>query len=459
MTSPAMSYQITGEYVDFEPEIKEEIKIWIKNPEDDTIKEMLTKLELKIDDLRNVNALRMLKRLQGQTSASRKHALSRLHEDESDEAQTASITIEEKVEDRWYKKLLTKVKADPSKYPYHKAVGSTLYHYRPVPFTDDVIDDQDSWKLIVPREKRQQVLFECHEEPTPGHLGRHKTYERLAMRYYWPSAHRDVTKYVRKCQICQQCKVQQLAPAGLMGRNPEIGHSVRHKEAEAALIAEEDEARIAWAMRMENLSGIRDKATENSQRAQERQARYYNKKRRDVTFKINDRVLRPNRILSSSVKGIAAKLGRKFRGPCRVSKVLGSNVYQLIGEKGELVEKFTASDLKPYYGKSSAAVSDERKSTTNDVTSDKLSMNSNMVNDEIATKAKITAPRKPRVAASPKSIKISKHKKTMPSKQNSNSKLTPTRDNDNSVDMTSATAPRLTRAQAARINERRGKAT
>ncbi|KAL7296783.1 hypothetical protein TKK_0010186 [Trichogramma kaykai] len=116
--------------------------------------------------------------------------------------------------------LLMKVKADPSKYPYHKAVGSTLYHYRPDPFIDDVIDDQDAWKLIVPREKRQQVLFECHEEPTSGHLGRHKTYERLAMRYYWPSAHRDVTKYVRECQICQQCKVQQLAPAGLMGWRP-----------------------------------------------------------------------------------------------------------------------------------------------------------------------------------------------------------------------------------------------
>ncbi|KAL7296181.1 hypothetical protein TKK_0010721 [Trichogramma kaykai] len=508
-------------------------------------------------------------------------ALSRLHEDESDEAQIASITIDEKVEDNWYKKLLTKVKADPSKYPYHKAVGSTLYHYRPDPFIDDVTDDQDAWKLIVPREKRQQVLFECHEEPISGHLGRHKTYERLAMRYYWPSAHRDVTKYVHECQICQQCKVQH--PAGRMGRrpitrpwcvvagdtmgpfprsaqgneyiiifmdlftrwieaipvrkanarkvrkhllervflrfgapeifhsdngteyknnlvdelltergvihstipiytananpvervnrtyktmmisyieenhktwdehiyeltfafntavhdstgvspaflnlgrNPEIGHSVRRKEAEAALIAEEDEARIAWAIRMENLSGIRDKATENSQRAQERQAQYYNKKRRDVAFKVNDTVLRRNRILSSGAKGIAAKLGRKFRGPCKISKVLGSNVYQLIGEKGELVEKVTASDLKPYYGKSSTAVNDERKSAANDVTSDKLSMNSNTVDGERATKA----------------YNKKKSKNTL--------------ENKSEEARLSACAPRLTRAQAKKLEER-----
>ncbi|CAB0031259.1 unnamed protein product [Trichogramma brassicae] len=162
-------------------------------------------------------------------------------------------------------------------------------------------------------------------------------------------------------------------------------------------------------MRMENLSGIRDKATENSQQAQERQAQYYNKKRRDVTFKANDKVWRRNRILSSGAKGIAAKLGRRFRGPCKVSKVLGSNVYQLIGESGELVEKVTASDLKPCYSRSStaesdernsatanvtsvksttAAVSDERKSAATDVTSGELSATSNKNDGKIATKAK-----------------------------------------------------------------------
>ncbi|CAB0036627.1 unnamed protein product [Trichogramma brassicae] len=171
------------------------------------------------------------------------------------------------------------------------------------------------------------------------------------------------------CVQYRRTRTTGVSPAFLnLGRNPEIGHSVRRKEAEAALIAEEDEARIAWAMRMENLSGIRDKATENSQQAQERQAQYYNKKRRDVTFKANDKVWRRNRILSSGAKGIAAKLKRRFRGPCKVSKVLGSNVYQLIGESGELVEKVTASDLKPCYGRSSTAESDERHSATANVT-------------------------------------------------------------------------------------------
>lgn len=36
--------------------------------------------------------------------------------------------------------------------------------------------------------------------------------------YYWPTMRRDCEEYVRRLQICQQFKVQQSAPGGLMGR-------------------------------------------------------------------------------------------------------------------------------------------------------------------------------------------------------------------------------------------------
>ncbi|KAL7306222.1 hypothetical protein TKK_0001659 [Trichogramma kaykai] len=241
-----------------------------------------------------------------------------------------------------------------------------------------------------------------------------------------------------------------VSPAFLnLGRNPEIGHSVRRKEAEAALIAEEDEARIAWAIRMENFSGIRDKATENSQRAQERQTQYYNKKRRDVAFKVNDTVLRRNRILSSGAKGIAAKLGRKFRGPCKISKVLGSNVYQLIGEKGELVEKVTASDLKPYYGKSSTAVSDERKSAAISTTSGKSTESSTKNERKTAAKARFNTSKKPHVIArKPISVTADKRKEK-PREENMGRKPTDTFENSEP----NAPARRMTRAQVAKLNQ------
>ncbi|CAB0040694.1 unnamed protein product [Trichogramma brassicae] len=276
------------------------------------------------------------------------------------------------------------------------------------------------------------------------------------------------------CLVCTKTRAtkSKLRPSQLTKKS-KIAETRRlgRIEAEAALIAEEDEARIAWAMRMENLSGIRDKATENSQRAQERQAQYYNKKRRDVTFKLNDKVWRRNRILSSGAKGIAAKLGRRFRGPCKVSKLLGSNVYQLIGESGELLEKVTAIDLKPCYGRSStaesdernsttanvtsgksttAAVSDERKSAVTDVTSGELLATSNTDDGKIATKTKVKILENPRVAARKKSIKRVNHKKRKkPSGQNLSPESTKALDDNESDDAMSTTPTRrMTRAQA-----------
>ncbi|KAL7295003.1 hypothetical protein TKK_0011606 [Trichogramma kaykai] len=59
--------QIPEDYVDLDKEIKEEISNWIKSLDDEEIKEMLAKLELKIDELTSVNADRLFKRLQGKT--------------------------------------------------------------------------------------------------------------------------------------------------------------------------------------------------------------------------------------------------------------------------------------------------------------------------------------------------------------------------------------------------------
>ena len=51
-----------------------------------------------------------------------------------------------------------------------------------------------------------------------GHLGVDKTYKRLMALYYWPGVYRDVAIFVRACVTCQQTKVEQHTPAGLMGR-------------------------------------------------------------------------------------------------------------------------------------------------------------------------------------------------------------------------------------------------
>ena len=145
-------------------------------------------------------------------------ALSRMYEeDEGEGPSIASIAWAVSTKDEWYLRLLREVTEDPTRYPRFKVIGGQLYSYNPDPLVQEVLGDDDAWKIVVPSENRKEVLQECHDDPTSGHLGREKTLARAALRYFWPKMEAYVTQYVRQCQICQQCKPEQRAPAGLMG--------------------------------------------------------------------------------------------------------------------------------------------------------------------------------------------------------------------------------------------------
>ena len=70
-----------------------------------------------------------------------------------------------------------------------------------------------------------------------------------------------------------------------------------------------------WKLRMNNLHKVYDVVTSRIRKSQDRQAKYFNKKHREVTLEIGDIVLRRNRILSSAADKIAAKLAPKYNGP------------------------------------------------------------------------------------------------------------------------------------------------
>jgi hypothetical protein len=72
--------------------------------------------------------------------------------------------------------------------------------------------------MVLPKELRTEALREAHDAPQAGHLGIEKTYQRLAVSYFWPNMFCEVTKYIRVCDTCQRTKVEQISSAGLMGR-------------------------------------------------------------------------------------------------------------------------------------------------------------------------------------------------------------------------------------------------
>jgi RNase H-like domain found in reverse transcriptase/Reverse transcriptase (RNA-dependent DNA polymerase)/Integrase zinc binding domain/Integrase core domain/gag-polyprotein putative aspartyl protease len=63
---------------------------------------------------------------------------------------------------------------------------------------------------------RTDLLKEAHDTATSGHLGRDKTFERLARTFYWPRMRKLVDEYVRSCPSCQSVKPSQRLPIGLL---------------------------------------------------------------------------------------------------------------------------------------------------------------------------------------------------------------------------------------------------
>ncbi|KAF1325288.1 Pol protein, partial [Globisporangium splendens] len=70
------------------------------------------------------------------------------------------------------------------------------------------VDEGDPARIVVPNDEglRHRLLYEYHDGPSSGHLGREKTFLNLSRDYYWPHMYKWVRKYVRTCEVCQRVK-------------------------------------------------------------------------------------------------------------------------------------------------------------------------------------------------------------------------------------------------------------
>ena len=133
--------------------------------------------------------------------------LSRMFEEEDPKVSAISRTHGSK--DQWYVSRFSEVRNNPSNFPRWKIVGGQLYHYvADVEIEDEIGIDDNTRKLVIRKERVQQILKECHDVPTAGHPGRDKTIRRVSESYFWPRMRKDVARYVRSCKVCQQHKVE-----------------------------------------------------------------------------------------------------------------------------------------------------------------------------------------------------------------------------------------------------------
>ncbi|GFN95463.1 gypsy retrotransposon integrase-like protein 1 [Plakobranchus ocellatus] len=81
--------------------------------------------------------------------------------------------------------------------------NETCYTYNGIIFRR-TNDKSDIDQIVLPKSMRQEVLQACHDSPIAGHLGINATKKRVCSRFSWPSIVRDVTKYVKSCDVCKK---------------------------------------------------------------------------------------------------------------------------------------------------------------------------------------------------------------------------------------------------------------
>ena len=94
------------------------------------------------------------------------------------------------------KKLSPKIQSRLHRYSY---LNDMLYYS---------LDDGDHPRILVPHkeELKRRILYEYHDVPSAGHLGREKTFLAVSRDYYWPHLYKWVRHYVRTCEVCQRVK-------------------------------------------------------------------------------------------------------------------------------------------------------------------------------------------------------------------------------------------------------------
>ncbi|GLV31388.1 hypothetical protein CBL_20022 [Carabus blaptoides fortunei] len=92
--------------------------------------------------------------------------------------------------DKWYTSLIAKVTAKPREYPHWRVNERVLYKHVSTKIPE-LEDEHDSWKKVIPKDQRKELLRLIHSAPTSGHSGVTKLYakhrhNKLAPKYVGP---------------------------------------------------------------------------------------------------------------------------------------------------------------------------------------------------------------------------------------------------------------------------------
>jgi len=82
--------------------------------------------------------------------------------------------------------------------------------------SDGLLRFQD--RICVPQDEelREKILREAHSTSYSVHPGANKMYRDLRPQFWWEGMKLDIARFVAKCQVCQQVRIEHQRPGGTL---------------------------------------------------------------------------------------------------------------------------------------------------------------------------------------------------------------------------------------------------
>ncbi|KAK3751268.1 hypothetical protein QZH41_002432 [Actinostola sp. cb2023] len=144
-------------------------------------------------------------------------------------------------------------------------------------------------QLVVPRALHHEVLVQAHDNVLAGHLGVHKTYEKLRDRYYWRGMYKDAEHWCKSCVDCAMRKTPRnhakapLLPIPVEGPFHRVAVDVMGPLTPTETVAEHRKRVV------QNIEECQRLALENIQRSQQKMKAYYDRRARTPNFEVGEK--------------------------------------------------------------------------------------------------------------------------------------------------------------------------
>jgi transposase InsO family protein len=102
-----------------------------------------------------------------------------------------------------YTRLMKDIQNCPKGYQGYRVFNGKIYRFDK---TLKLTDESLRWKEMVPNSQTKKIISLHHDTPLSPHLGFAKTYEKVKVKYWWPSMGKDIREYLNNCEICGKIK-------------------------------------------------------------------------------------------------------------------------------------------------------------------------------------------------------------------------------------------------------------